>query len=70
MYKTALYRYLGVNGVIESPVRLEDTYYIPVYKLTAEAGKILTDGETKTYRVTVPFDEVANWKEVDAGTNN
>lgn len=67
MFKTPLYRYLGVNGVIESPVRLEDTYYIPVYKLVAEPGMILTNGEDRTYRVTVPFDEVDKWEEVKDG---
>ena len=32
MTKQVLYRYLGTNGVIESPIHLEDIYYVRKYK--------------------------------------
>ena len=44
MKKQILYRYLGTNGIIESPIHLEDVYYTRINVLTADLGKILTDG--------------------------
>ena len=44
MKKQVLYKYLGTNGVIESPVHLEDIYYIRINVLTADEGKILVKG--------------------------
>lgn len=64
MTKQVLYRYLGTNGVIESPIHLEDIYYVRLIVLTASAGKILTDGEKRVYTVKVPESEVENWREV------
>ena len=59
-----IYRYLGTNGIIESPVHLEDTYYTRLIQLTADEGKVLTNGETEVLSVIVPEEEVENWKEV------
>ena len=64
MKKTALYTYLGTNGTITSPVHLEDIYYILKYRLEADANKMLSNGNTVTKTVIVPYDEVENWKEV------
>lgn len=64
MTKQVLYRYLGTNGVIESPVHLEDIYYVRVNVLTADAGKILTDGINKKPVVRCSDEEVENWIEV------
>ena len=33
MLKNVYYRYLGTNGVIESPVHLEDIYYVRLIEL-------------------------------------
>ena len=65
MTKEIWYRYLGTNGVINSPVHLEDIYYIRLVSLTASAGKILTDGSKFHMNVLVPEEEVDNWQEVD-----
>lgn len=65
MTKTIMYTYLGTNGTICSPVHLEDIYYIRKVKLTADAGKQLTkDGKIFFNAITVPEEEVAEWKEV------
>lgn len=64
MKKQIIYRYLGTNGVITSPVHLEDTYYIRLIDLKADKGKILTNGEKKVYFTRVPEEEVSNWYEV------
>lgn len=64
MKKTALYTYLGTNGTITSPVHLEDIYYILKYRLEADENKMLSNGNTLTKTVIVPYDEVENWREV------
>ena len=66
MKQTIMYRYLGVNGVIDSPVFLEGIYSVKSIALVAEEGKSLTkDGETFVKSVRVPESEVADWKEVE-----
>jgi hypothetical protein len=66
MTKEILYKYLGTNGVIISPVHLEDIYYVRNVKLTADAGKLLTkDNKSFTKQIIVPEDEVSSWAEVD-----
>lgn len=65
MKKTVLYRYLGTNGTILSPVHLEDVYYTRIIRLVADPGKRLTDGERELGEVLVPEDEVALWTEVN-----
>lgn len=66
MTKTPIYTYLGTNGIITSPVHLEDIYYVLKYRLEADANKVLTNdnGVTKMRMVTVPADEVDQWKEI------
>lgn len=65
MTKKVFYTYLGTNGVIESPVHLEDIYYTRKLLLTADKGKKLTkDGEHFVTSVKIPEEELAEWKEV------
>lgn len=64
-----IYRYLGTNGVIESPVHLEDTYYTRLIQITADEGKVLTNGVTELDVVRVPEEEVQNWTEIPKGQN-
>lgn len=66
MTRTVIYRYMGTNGIIESPVHLEDVYYIRKIRLVAEKGKMLTDGVNKVFSVTVPEADEGKWKEVKA----
>lgn len=65
MVTEKMYRYLGRNGNITSKVLLESVTPIPMFKLIAAHGKILTDGVKHSYSVIVFEDEVENWKEVD-----
>ena len=69
MTKEIFYKYLGTNGVIESPVHLEDIYYVRIIRLTADTGKILTDGNKSVYSVKVPEEEVDNWQEIAVKRN-
>lgn len=65
MTKTVYYTYLGTNGVIESPVHLEDVFYIRKLRLAADEGKRLTkDGKNFHSVVMIPEEELAEWKEV------
>ena len=63
MLKDIQYKYLGTNGVIISPVHLEDIYYVKQIKLIAEDGKYLTNGEKKVKTILVPEEEVEQWHE-------
>ena len=64
MKKEILYRYLGTNGVIESPVHLEDIYFVRINVLTADKDKILTNGIEQKKYVRCSDDEVENWREI------
>jgi hypothetical protein len=66
MTKQVLYKYLGTNGVIISPVHLEDVYYVRNLKLTADPGKMLTkDNKSFISQTVIPEDELAEWQEVN-----
>ena len=65
MTKQVLYKYLGTNGVIESPVHLEDIFYVRINVLTAAAGKILTNGTTFQKVVRCSDSELEQWQEVE-----
>lgn len=64
MTKKVLYKYLGTNGVIESPVHLEDIYYVRINVLMADEGKILSNGYEKKKVVRCSDEEVDEWVEI------
>ena len=64
MTTRVLYKYLGTNGVIESPVHLEDIYYVRINVLTAAADKMLTNGQEFKKTVRCSDEEVELWSEV------
>lgn len=65
MTKEVIYVYLGTNGIIQSPVHLEDIYYIRKYRLWADKNKLLTkDNENFVKTIIIPEDEVKDWVEV------
>lgn len=66
MTKYELYRYLGVNGVIESPIYIEGVYCIKLCKLVASSGHLLTNGLERVQTITVPIAEADEWTEVEA----
>ena len=70
MKQTTMYRYLGVNGVIDSPVLLEGIYSVKTIRLTADDGKALTeDGKVLVHAANVPVSEVGEWREVEDKSN-
>lgn len=69
MKKRKLYRYIGRNGEITSPVLLEDIKHIALMELHPEEGYVLTNGSiTRKYSVIVHIDEVNEWYEIKADT--
>ena len=66
MKKTPIYTYLGTNGTITSPVHLEGIYSVLKYHLEVESSdKFLTkDDKTFVKIITVPEDELEEWREV------
>lgn len=65
MKKKKLYRYLGRNGIITSPVLLDNIEHIDMLYLMADNEKFLTNGEEKVKSITIFADELDNWTEVN-----
>ena len=65
MIKSKMYRYLGRNGIITSPVLLEKIEPITMYELRASEGKILSNGEEFTKLKLIFVDELEDWIEID-----
>lgn len=65
MKKMTIYKYLGTNGVVETPVHLEGIYYVRLLYLTADDGKILSNGKVKEKVIKIPEEEFNNWIEID-----
>lgn len=65
MTKQKIYKYIGYNGTITSPILLEDAKHQVCYELRAAGGKLLTDGTRKVYVVVVPESDVDQWVEID-----
>lgn len=64
MTKEKMYRYIGKNGVITSFVLLDGISNIPMYKIKADNGYILTNGAKKVYSIAVLPEELEEWKEI------
>lgn len=65
MIKKDLYRYIGRNGIITSLVHLEDAKYYPMYRLIADEGKVLTDGELIVKSIDIFAEDLSKWTEMD-----
>lgn len=70
MKKNKIYRYLGRNGMITTPVLLEGVTPIIMYRLIADNNKILTNGTIKTTQVDVFEDELNDWHEINNDGQN
>ena len=65
MITSKMYRYLGRNGIITSPILLENMEPIPMLNLRASSGKILTNGQEFVQSVTIFANELELWTEID-----
>lgn len=68
MKKYKEYRYIGINGIITSRVKLDGVKHIPLLHIEAEPGYILTNGELQTYAISIEIDELELWSEVKDNT--
>lgn len=66
MTKNKVYRYLGRNGIITTPILIEGTTPITMYRLIADSGMVLSNGKTHAQMIDVFDDEVDNWFEIPA----
>lgn len=66
MLKRTIYKYLGENGVLETPIHLPGIYSVVLTELVAEQNKILFNDELNQYKpiVVVPRSEERQWREI------
>ena len=64
MEKITLYKYTRADGGITVSPTKPECEYTEMYRLVADEGKMLTDGETMTSCTDTT--EVDKWQEVDA----
>lgn len=69
MTKVKQYKYLGRNGILVTPILIDGVNNIPMVTLTADEGKILTNGEISAYSMTVELAEANLWREVPDKVN-
>ena len=69
MTKIKKYKYLGRNGNLITRILIDGVNHIPMMTLIADKGKILTNGESTAYSVTIELDEVNIWREIPDKTN-
>lgn len=63
---TKTYVYFGENGAVNSAVRLPGVPSITYVHLTADDGKVLTDGVQKFKNVVVMESAMEQWREIEA----
>lgn len=66
MTKNKVYRYLGRNGIVTTPVLIEGTTPIIMYRLIADADMVLSNGKIHVNMIDVFDDEINNWFEIPA----
>lgn len=66
MTKNKIYRYLGRNGILTTPILIEGTAPITMYRLIADAGMVLSNGKTHVNMIDVFDDEIEDWFEIPA----
>lgn len=63
MTKQTIYKYIGYNGTVTTPILLP-LDKLELVRLTADDTKILTDGIQELKSVIVPPEHVKDWKEI------
>ena len=64
MITKKMYRYLGRNGILTTRILIDGVDHISMVELTAEKGKILSNGKVTTYSVVVDEKDVQSWREI------
>lgn len=71
MIQTTVYFYTGSDGTstVQTPIQIPGaTATKTQVRLSADAGKILTDGTTKTNCIDVDSSDVSKWSEITDDT--
>lgn len=63
MTQQKLYKYIGYNGTITSPVLLPEINCIKLIEIKADNGYYLTNGSRKVFSIIVPVEDLALWRE-------
>lgn len=58
------YRYRGINGTIISTVLLEGISKTELLEITADKGKMLTDGNLVIKTALIPIENLSKWSEI------
>ncbi len=64
-----LYKYIGRNGSVTTPILLDDAKYIPLVELRADPGYVLKNNGVTKQSVVVYIDDAELWNEVPADMN-
>lgn len=64
MTKNKIYRYLGRNGILTTPILIEGATPIVMYRLIADADMVLSNGKTHVNMIDVFDDEIEDWFEI------
>lgn len=64
MTKIPVYRYIGYNGTVTTPILLDGVPHLKLIELIADNGCYLTNGEKNVRRITVQTDAVDQWIEI------
>lgn len=59
------YQYFGENGAFTSPIRIPGVPSYTYAILTADEGKVLTDGYRRVTNVVIAEANINEWSEVD-----
>lgn len=64
MITTKMYKYIGYNGTITSPILLPNIEKLEMVELRAGNGKILKNGDKMVYSAIVLPEDVEKWVEI------
>lgn len=60
-----MYKYMGYNGSVTTPVLLPNIDHLEMVELVADPGHYLTNGSVQRLRVTVALSDASKWTEVE-----
>ena len=67
MIKKDLYHYSGRNGFVTTEIFLDGAKFYPMYRLIADEGKVLTDGELIVKSIDIFAEDLSKWTEIEDG---
>lgn len=59
-----MYKYIGYNGSVTTPILLPNIDHLEMVELVADPGHYLTNGSVKRLSVTIVASDVSKWIEV------